>query len=235
MLTSARRELRYRQKDGTDATSYALLASRSSAESAGPKTTPSATFRSLGAGGPVRLANKFALLSDDSVESSERCDGNPLPLTKVTHIVDVHSTPVSPKPMKGLTKQQRGSAESIDLAQLKQSKISSGAYDRESFRDRSAMAALMVSVQPSVTQSVSDRASCDEGAFTMESSNDVVTAVPLGPTVAKSAVRPNPRPPVPGRNSDDSHHSPVGRKAAVHRPSTSQLPVSSRRLIIPLR
>ncbi|MPC41309.1 hypothetical protein E2C01_034897 [Portunus trituberculatus] len=35
-----------------------------------------------------------------------------------------------------------------------------------------------------------------------------------------------PRPPVPGRNSDDSHRSPVGRKAAVDRPGMSQFPVS---------
>ncbi|MPC63820.1 hypothetical protein E2C01_057926 [Portunus trituberculatus] len=93
-LGSACRELLYRQKDGTGATSYASLAARSSVESAGPKT--SAISRSVGAGGPVRLANRFALLSDDSVESSERCDGNPPDMTKVTHVMDVHSPPVSP-------------------------------------------------------------------------------------------------------------------------------------------
>ncbi|MPC54447.1 hypothetical protein E2C01_048362 [Portunus trituberculatus] len=64
-LGSARRELLYRQKDGTGATSCASLAARSSAESTGPKTTP-ATSHSVGAGGPVHLANMFALLSDDS-------------------------------------------------------------------------------------------------------------------------------------------------------------------------
>ncbi|MPC77489.1 hypothetical protein E2C01_071944 [Portunus trituberculatus] len=69
-LGSARRELLYRQKDGTGATSYAALAARSSAELAGPKTTTSATSRSVGAGGPVYLANRFALLSNDSVEST---------------------------------------------------------------------------------------------------------------------------------------------------------------------
>ncbi|MPC28636.1 hypothetical protein E2C01_021845 [Portunus trituberculatus] len=52
-LGSARRELLYRQKDGTGATSCASLAARFSAESAGPKTTPSATSHSVGAGGPV--------------------------------------------------------------------------------------------------------------------------------------------------------------------------------------
>ncbi|MPC38861.1 hypothetical protein E2C01_032377 [Portunus trituberculatus] len=133
---------------------------------------------------------------------------------------------------QGLTKRHRGSAESIDLAQPKQSKVSPGAHDREPFRDRSAMAAPMVSVQPSVTPSVSDQASCDEDGLRMESSDDIVTAVPCGPTAAKNAVQPDPRPPVTGRNGDNSHHSPVGRKAAVHRPSTSQLQVSSRRLII---
>ncbi|MPC65023.1 hypothetical protein E2C01_059147 [Portunus trituberculatus] len=138
-LGSARRELLYRQKDGTGTTSYASLATRSSAESAGPKTTPSATSRSAGAGGPVCLANRFAFLSDDSVESSERCDGNPPDMTKVTHVVDVHFSPVSPKPLKSLTKQHCGSTESIDLAQPKQSKVSPGAHDRESFRDCSAM------------------------------------------------------------------------------------------------
>ncbi|MPC26468.1 hypothetical protein E2C01_019607 [Portunus trituberculatus] len=229
-LGSACYNLLYRQKDGTGATSYASLAACSSAVSAGLKT--SATFNSLVAGGPaVRLANRFALLSDDSVESSQRCDGNPPALTKVTHVVDVHSLPVSPKPLKGLTKQHRGSAESIDLAQPKQSKISPGAHDCESSSDRSAMVAPMVSVQPSVIPSVSDRASCEDG-LSMESSDDIVTAVPRGPTVAKSVVQPDPRPPVTGRSDDNSHHSPVGRKAVVHRPGTPQLLVSSRLLII---
>ncbi|MPD00047.1 hypothetical protein E2C01_095495 [Portunus trituberculatus] len=67
ILGRPHRELLYRQKDGTGATSYASLAACSSAESAGPKTTPPATSRSVGAGGPVHLANRFALLSDDSV------------------------------------------------------------------------------------------------------------------------------------------------------------------------
>ncbi|MPC65278.1 hypothetical protein E2C01_059411 [Portunus trituberculatus] len=70
-LGSARHEFLYRQKDGTGLTSYASLAARSSAESPGPKTTPFATSHSVGACGPVRLANRFALLSDDSVKSSE--------------------------------------------------------------------------------------------------------------------------------------------------------------------
>ncbi|MPC66709.1 hypothetical protein E2C01_060861 [Portunus trituberculatus] len=52
--------------------------------------------------------------------------------------------PVSPKPLKGLTKRHRGSAESIDLAQPKQSKVSPGAHDRESSRDRSAMVEVMM-------------------------------------------------------------------------------------------
>ncbi|MPC98777.1 hypothetical protein E2C01_094158 [Portunus trituberculatus] len=68
-LDSVRRELLYRQKDGTSATSYASLAARTSVESAGPKT--SATSHSLvGGGSAVHLANMFALLSDDSAESS---------------------------------------------------------------------------------------------------------------------------------------------------------------------
>ncbi|MPC66708.1 hypothetical protein E2C01_060860 [Portunus trituberculatus] len=57
-LGSARRKLLYRQKDGTGATSYASLAARSSAESASPKTTPSATSRSVGAGGPVHFVRR---------------------------------------------------------------------------------------------------------------------------------------------------------------------------------
>ncbi|MPC75727.1 hypothetical protein E2C01_070121 [Portunus trituberculatus] len=65
-------------------------------------------------------------------------------------------------PLKGLTKRHRGSAESIDLAQPKKSKVSPCARDRESSRDRPAMEARDVSVQPSVTPSVSDRASCDK-------------------------------------------------------------------------
>ncbi|MPC50474.1 hypothetical protein E2C01_044304 [Portunus trituberculatus] len=125
-LGSVRCEFLYRQKDGTGATSYAALAARSPAESAGSKTTPSATSRSVGVGCPVRLAYRFALLSDDSVESSVRCDENIPDLTKVTHIGDVHFPHVSPKSVKGLTQRHRGSAESIDLAQPKQSKVSPG-------------------------------------------------------------------------------------------------------------
>ncbi|MPC53018.1 hypothetical protein E2C01_046901 [Portunus trituberculatus] len=49
----------------TGATSYASLASRSSAESAGPKTTPSVPSGFLGADGPVvRLANRLSHLKD---------------------------------------------------------------------------------------------------------------------------------------------------------------------------
>ncbi|MPC79242.1 hypothetical protein E2C01_073758 [Portunus trituberculatus] len=184
-LGSARRELLYRQKDDTGATTYASLAARSSAESAGTKTTTSATSRSVGAGGPVHLANRFALLSDDSVESSLRS--------------------VSPKPLKGLTKRHRGSAESIDLLSLN---------------------------NPSVTPSVSDRDSCDEDGLSMETSDDIITAIPRGPNVSKSAVQPDPRSLMTGRSHDGLHHSPVGRKVAVQRPGTSQLPVSSRRLNI---
>ncbi|MPC79231.1 hypothetical protein E2C01_073747 [Portunus trituberculatus] len=50
-LGSARRELLYRQKDGTGITSYASLAARFSVESAGPKASPSATSRSVLADG----------------------------------------------------------------------------------------------------------------------------------------------------------------------------------------
>ncbi|MPC50477.1 hypothetical protein E2C01_044306 [Portunus trituberculatus] len=59
LANSQFRELLYRQKDGTGATSYASFAARSSAESAGPKTTPTATSRSVGAGGPVHLVCPF--------------------------------------------------------------------------------------------------------------------------------------------------------------------------------
>ncbi|MPC74201.1 hypothetical protein E2C01_068553 [Portunus trituberculatus] len=154
----------YRQKDGTGATSYASLAARTSVESACPKTTPSATSRSVWAGCPVHLANRFAVLSNDSVESSLRNDENNTDLTKVTHVVDVYLPPVSPKPLKGLTKRHRGSAESIDLAQPKQSKVSPGTRDCESSRNRSAMVAPVVSAQPPVTPSVSDRAYSDDGS-----------------------------------------------------------------------
>ncbi|MPC84027.1 hypothetical protein E2C01_078751 [Portunus trituberculatus] len=145
-----------RQKDGIGATSYASLTACSSAESAGPKTTPPATSRSVGVGGPVHLAN----------------------------------------------------------------------------RDRSAMVFPVVSVQPSVTPSVPDRASCEEDGLSMETSDDIFTAVPSGPTVSESAVLPDPCPPRTGRSYDCSHQPPIGRKAAVQRPGTSQLPVSSFRLII---
>ncbi|MPC46812.1 hypothetical protein E2C01_040541 [Portunus trituberculatus] len=180
-LGSARRELLYCQKDGTSATSYASLAARSSAESAGLKTTTSATSLSVGTGGPVHLANRFALLSENSVESSLRSDENNTDLTKVTHVVDVHLLPVSPKPLKGLTNRHRGSAESIDLAQPKQSKVSPGAHDRESSRDHSARVAPVVSVHPSVMPSMSNRASCDEDGLSMETFDDVS---PVGRKVA---------------------------------------------------
>ncbi|MPC65024.1 hypothetical protein E2C01_059148 [Portunus trituberculatus] len=85
----------------------------------------------------------------------------------------------------------------------------------------------MVSVQLSVMPSVSDRASCEDG-LSMESSDDIITAIPCGPTVSKSAVQPDPRPPMTSRSDDGSHHSPVGWKAAVHRTGISQLPVSHR-------
>ncbi|MPC84276.1 hypothetical protein E2C01_079008 [Portunus trituberculatus] len=153
-------------------------------------------------------------------------------MTKVTHLVDVYLHLVSPKPLKGLTKRHLGFAESIDLAQPKQSKVSPGARDRESSRGRSAMVAPVVSVQPSVTPSVSDRASFDEDGLSMETSDDFVTAVPRGPTVSESAVLPDPRYPRTGRSDDGSHHPLIGRKATVQQPGTSQLSVSFRRLII---
>ncbi|MPC42869.1 hypothetical protein E2C01_036500 [Portunus trituberculatus] len=188
-----------RQKDGTGVTTYASLAARSS--------------RFVGAGDPVRLVNRIALLSDDSVESSERCDRN------------------LPDLIKGLTKWHYGSVDSIDLAQPKQYKVSPGAHGHESSRDHSAMVTPMVSVQPSVTSFVSDRASCYKDGLSMES-DDIITGVPRRLTVSKSAVQTDPRPPVTCRNGDNSNHSPIGRKAAVHRTSTSQLSVSSRQLII---
>ncbi|MPC85493.1 hypothetical protein E2C01_080272 [Portunus trituberculatus] len=95
-------------------------------------------------------------------------------------IGDVHFPPASPKPLKGMTKQHRSSAESLDLPQPKQSKVSPSAHNRESSRDHSARVAPVVSVQPSVTPSISDRASCDEDGLSMETSDNIVTAVPLG-------------------------------------------------------
>ncbi|MPC84135.1 hypothetical protein E2C01_078862 [Portunus trituberculatus] len=146
-------------------------------------------------------------------------------MSKVTHLVDVHLLAASPKLLKSMTKRDRGSVESLDLAQPKQSKVSPGAHNREFSRDRSTRVAPVVSVQLLVTPSVSDRASCDEDGLCMETSDDIVTAVPR-------AVQPDLRPPMTGRSDDGSHHSPVGRKTAVQGPGTSQLPVSTRRLII---
>ncbi|MPC50473.1 hypothetical protein E2C01_044302 [Portunus trituberculatus] len=79
----------------------------------------------------------------------------------------------------------------------------------------------MISAQPSETPSVSHRAFCDEDGLIMKSSDNIITAVPRGPTVSKCAVQPDPRPPMTGRDGDNSHHSSVGRKAAVHRTGTS--------------
>ncbi|MPC94607.1 hypothetical protein E2C01_089784 [Portunus trituberculatus] len=95
-----------------------------------------------------------------------------------------------------MTKWHRGSAESLDLAHPKPSKFSPGAHNRESSRDRSARVAPVVSVQPPVTISVSDQASCDEDGLCMETSDDIVTAVPRGPAVSKSAVQSDPRLPM---------------------------------------
>ncbi|MPC74254.1 hypothetical protein E2C01_068608 [Portunus trituberculatus] len=105
-----------------------------------------------------------------------------------------------------MTKRHRGSAESIEFAQPKQSKVSPGAHARESSRDRTVMVAPVVSAQPSVTSSVSDRASCDEDGLRMETSEDIVTATPRGPTVSKSAFQPDPRPPMTGRCADGPLH-----------------------------
>ncbi|MPC43270.1 hypothetical protein E2C01_036913 [Portunus trituberculatus] len=65
--------------------------------------------------------------------------------------------------------------------------ISPGAHDCEFSRDCSAVVAPMVSLQPFETPSVSDRASCEDY---------IITAIPRGPTVAKSAVQPDRRPAV---------------------------------------
>ncbi|MPD06285.1 hypothetical protein E2C01_102089 [Portunus trituberculatus] len=124
-------------------------------------------------------------------------------MTKVTNLVDVHLPPASL--LKSMTKRHHGAAESV---------------------------APVVSVQPPVTPSVSDRASCDEDGLCMETSDDIVTAVPRRLAVSKSAVKLDLRPPMTGKSDDGSHHSPVGRKAAVQRPITSQLLVSTRRFII---
>ncbi|MPC50478.1 hypothetical protein E2C01_044307 [Portunus trituberculatus] len=60
-----------------------------------------------------------------------------------------------------MTKRHRGSAESLDLVQPKQSKVSPGAHNRESSRDLFTRVPPVVSVQPPVMPSVSDRASFD--------------------------------------------------------------------------
>ncbi|MPD05071.1 hypothetical protein E2C01_100794 [Portunus trituberculatus] len=77
-------------------------------------TTTPATSRSVGVGGPVHMVNRFALLSDDSVESTLRNDEKNTDLTKVTHVLDVHLPPVSPKPLKGLTKRHHGTIGNVD-------------------------------------------------------------------------------------------------------------------------
>ncbi|MPD06188.1 hypothetical protein E2C01_101981 [Portunus trituberculatus] len=128
-----------------------------------------------------------------------------------------------------MTKRHRGS---IEFAHPKQSKVSPGAHARESIRDCSVRVAPVVSAQPSVTSSVSYQASCDEDGLRMETYDDIVTAAPLGPTVSKSAFQHDPRPPMTGKCDDGVHPSPVSRKAAVERPGTSQLPVSSPRFNI---
>ncbi|MPC70881.1 hypothetical protein E2C01_065143 [Portunus trituberculatus] len=76
--------------------------------------------------------------------------------------------------------------------------------------DRSGMVAPVVSVQPSVTPSVSDRTSCDEDGLSMETFDDIVTAIPRGSAVSKSGVQLDPRPLRTGRSDDGSHYSPAG-------------------------
>ncbi|MPC73147.1 hypothetical protein E2C01_067466 [Portunus trituberculatus] len=121
-----------------------------------------------------------------------------------------------------MTKRHRGSAETLDLVQ-----VSPGAHNRKSSRDRSTRVAPIVSVQPPVTPFGSDRASCDENGLCMETSvilSQLSLVDPLYRKVQSCLIL--------------VLRGPVGmmivrsRKAAVQRPGTSQLPVSSRRLII---
>ncbi|MPC95722.1 hypothetical protein E2C01_090946 [Portunus trituberculatus] len=44
----------------------------------------------------------------------------------------------------------------------------------------------------------------------METSDEIVTAVPRGPTVSKSAVQPDTRPPMTGRSDDGDSGRPKG-------------------------
>ena len=111
----------------------------------------------------------------------------------------------------------RGSMESIDFIQAKQSKISLDVHDRESSKDNSAKEVPVVSFKPAVTPSVSDQASADAGVDEMESS-DVVPAVHRGPSISTRVTRPDPRPPAPCKDGD-SHHSPEDENPRSHGPA----------------
>ncbi|MPC87053.1 hypothetical protein E2C01_081902 [Portunus trituberculatus] len=65
---------------------------------------------------------------------------------------------------QGLTKRHRGFAESLDLAQLYRSKVSTGAHNRESSRNRSAMVPPVVSVQPPMTPRPPMTGKSDDGS-----------------------------------------------------------------------
>ena len=152
-LGSARRELLYRRKDGTGATTYASsLGARSFAQPAAAHMSTSAVAsRHSDAFVPaVPSANRFSPLSCDSVESPACSDSAPQALTKGTLVVDVHA---SPKRSRGQQKRYRGSSESVDSVHVPPTKVSVAVRDCVVSKGRSAKVATEAPLQPAGTSS----------------------------------------------------------------------------------
>ncbi|MPC93720.1 hypothetical protein E2C01_088860 [Portunus trituberculatus] len=58
----------------------------------------------------------------------------------------------------------------------------------------------------------------------MESSDDIITAILRGPTVSKSAVQPDRRPPMTSTNGNNSHHLLVSHGQTLQKACPSTAP-----------
>ena len=243
-LGSARRELLYRRKDGTSASTYASsLGTRSSAQSTAARSS-SATVSSrpsVSVPSQVPSANRFSPLSCDSVESPTCSGGAPPALIKETHVVEIHAShSASPRSSRAMHKRHRGSAESLDSAHVPPSKVSVADRDGVVSKGRSVKVATEAPIQPAgtpsdmghITSPVADshqdmetEASIQGGGVAVasrEPDNDVQSALPAAaPTVtvgsrdkSKPGVKSQVPKPGPSRVSVSSPAGPSGLAAS---------------------